>query len=97
MVPIVPTILVSLVVAADANAPSNVPATGPATTQPSIAPIIAIATVEALWSTDQYAKTSGYVAEVNADLGDHVKKGQVLAVIDVPELQKELAAAKALS
>ena len=81
--------------AADAGSPATAPAMAAATTQPTPGPIVAIATVEALWSTDQYAKTSGYVTEVNADLGDRVKKGQVLAVIDVPELQKELAAAKA--
>src|SRR5207302_9411242 len=51
--------------------------------------------VEAFWSADLYAKTSGYVADIKADIGDRVTKGQVLAVIDVPELAKELAAARA--
>jgi multidrug resistance efflux pump len=57
---------------------------------------VAIAVVDAFWSADQYAKTSGYVADVKADIGDHVKKGQVLAVIDVPESENDLAVAKAM-
>jgi multidrug efflux pump subunit AcrA (membrane-fusion protein) len=53
------------------------------------------ATIEAFEQADLYAKTGGYVAEVKADIGDHVKAGQVLAVIDNPELASELAAAQA--
>jgi multidrug resistance efflux pump len=87
--------LISFVAAAAVNAQTTASTTAPAATQPAAAQVVAIATVEALWSTDQYAKIAGYVAEVNADLGDHVKMGQVLATIDVPELEKELAAAKA--
>jgi multidrug resistance efflux pump len=37
----------------------------------------------------------GYLSEVRVDIGDHVKAGQVLAVIDVPEMKHELAEAKA--
>jgi multidrug resistance efflux pump len=51
--------------------------------------------VDAFWSADLYAKSSGYVAAVHADIGDRVKKGDLLAVIDVPELQAELTAAQA--
>src|SRR4051794_1582831 len=49
-----------------------------ATTAPTTAPapVVAIASVEAFWSADQYAKTSGYVTDVKADIGDRVKKGQ---------------------
>jgi RND family efflux transporter MFP subunit len=42
-----------------------------------------------------YARVSGYVAQWQVDIGDRVKKGQVLATIDTPELNAELAAAKA--
>src|SRR5438105_4090240 len=65
--------------------PATIPATGAATAAP--APVVAVATVEAFWSADLYAKTSGYVSEVKADIGDAVKKGQVLAVIDAPEVE----------
>jgi RND family efflux transporter MFP subunit len=42
-----------------------------------------------------YARVSGYVAKWNVDIGDHVKAGQLLATIDTPELDAELAAARA--
>jgi RND family efflux transporter MFP subunit len=53
------------------------------------------ATLEAFEETDLFAKVSGYLSDVRADIGDHVKAGQVLAVIDVPEMNQELAEAKA--
>jgi RND family efflux transporter MFP subunit len=42
-----------------------------------------------------YARVDGYVSKWLVDIGDHVKTGQVLAIIDTPELDAELAAAKA--
>jgi RND family efflux transporter MFP subunit len=42
-----------------------------------------------------YARVSGYVARWYADIGDPVKSGQLLALIDTPELDAELLAAKA--
>src|ERR1700676_476691 len=53
------------------------------------------ATLEAFEETDLFAKASGYLSDVRVDIGDHVKAGQVLAVIDVPEMKQELAEAKA--
>jgi RND family efflux transporter MFP subunit len=53
------------------------------------------ATVQAFFSTDLYAKESGYALRVDADIGDHVKAGQVLAVVDNPELQMQLVKAEA--
>src|SRR6266481_6337601 len=53
------------------------------------------ATLEAFEETDLFAKVSGYLSDVRVDIGDHVKAGQVLSVIDVPEMGKELAEAKA--
>src|ERR1700736_5875824 len=53
------------------------------------------ATLEAIEETDLFAKVSGYLSDVRVDIGDHVKAGQVLAVIDVPEMEQELAEAKA--
>jgi multidrug resistance efflux pump len=63
------------------------------TTRP--APVVLPASVEAFEVADQFAKVGGYVFEVKADIGDHVKRGQVLARIDVPELAQELEEAKA--
>jgi RND family efflux transporter MFP subunit len=44
---------------------------------------------------DLNAKVSGYVTNMNVDFGDKVKKGQLLATLEVPELQDELDGAKA--
>lgn len=53
------------------------------------------ATLEAFETADLYAKVSGFVAEVRSDIGDHVNAGQVLALVDAPELQNELLEARA--
>jgi len=42
-----------------------------------------------------YARVNGYVSKWLVDIGDHVRKGQVLAVIETPELDAELQAARA--
>lgn len=44
---------------------------------------------------DLYAKVSGYLAVQNVDIGSRVKRGDLLAQIDVPELTKEYELAKA--
>jgi multidrug efflux pump subunit AcrA (membrane-fusion protein) len=53
------------------------------------------ATLEAFEEAVLFAKVSGYLSDVRVDIGDHVKAGQVLAVIDNPEMEQELAEAKA--
>lgn len=45
--------------------------------------------------TQIYARTNGYLSAWHKTIGDQVKKGDVLAVIDVPELEQELAQAHA--
>jgi RND family efflux transporter MFP subunit len=37
-----------------------------------------------------YAKVSGYIQKLYVDWGTHVKQGQILAVLEVPELQQQL-------
>ncbi|HEY3659572.1 MAG TPA: efflux RND transporter periplasmic adaptor subunit [Steroidobacteraceae bacterium] len=49
----------------------------------------------AWYETTIYARVNGYVARWLVDIGDHVKKGQVLAIIETPELDAELQAARA--
>lgn len=49
----------------------------------------------AWYETTIYARVNGYVAKWLVDIGDHVKKGQVLAIIETPELDAELQAARA--
>ena len=42
-----------------------------------------------------HAKVAGYIRSISVDIGDHVKKGQVLAVLEIPELTAQLQAATA--
>lgn len=51
------------------------------------------ATIEALWKTKLYAKVSGYLQNINVDHGDRVRKGQLIATLSSPEMERELAAA----
>jgi RND family efflux transporter MFP subunit len=44
---------------------------------------------------DLHAKVSGYIRRINVDIGDRVKNGEVLAVLEVPELNAQVAASKA--
>lgn len=39
---------------------------------------------------DVYAKESGFVQTLNVDFGTHVRSGQVMAVLEIPELQIQL-------
>jgi RND family efflux transporter MFP subunit len=45
--------------------------------------------------TPIYARTSGYVKHWYVDIGAHVKKGQLLATIETPELDQQLQQARA--
>jgi RND family efflux transporter MFP subunit len=53
------------------------------------------ATLEAFEEADLYAKVSGYLSQVPVDIGDRITAGQILAVVDIPELSKELAETEA--
>lgn len=44
---------------------------------------------------DVHAKVAGYIRTISVDVGDHVKAGQVLAILEVPELNAQVAGAKA--
>jgi RND family efflux transporter MFP subunit len=39
---------------------------------------------------DVYAKESGYVQKLNVDYGSHVKPGDVMAILEIPELKIQL-------
>src|SRR5438128_303220 len=39
---------------------------------------------------DVHAKVAGYVRSIYVDVGDRVRAGQLLAVLEIPELQDEL-------
>lgn len=44
---------------------------------------------------DVMAKVAGYVRAIGVDIGDHVRQNAVLATLDVPEIQDDVAKAKA--
>ena len=39
---------------------------------------------------DVHAKVSGYIRHIYVDIGDKVRQGQILAVLEVPELSAQL-------
>lgn len=51
--------------------------------------------VHAFESVQLFAKASGYLAKEYVDIGDRVRRNQVLAVVDVPEIEKQLQRTKA--
>jgi RND family efflux transporter MFP subunit len=53
--------------------------------------IILPGNVQPFISSPIYARTNGYLKNWNADIGAHVKQGQLLAVIDAPEVDQQLA------
>ena len=55
----------------------------------SAATVSVPATVEAAQVADLYSKLGGYIKEISVDIGDVVEKGQLLAVLDVPEMEKQ--------
>lgn len=44
---------------------------------------------------DVHAKVAGYIKVIYVDVGDHVKQGQTIAILEVPELAAQLAGAEA--
>jgi len=52
-------------------------------------------TIKANQQATLYAKVAGYLQRVTVDVGDHVKAGQLLAEIEVPELLADLQKTKA--
>lgn len=62
---------------------------------PSHTTIELAGTVQAFEQTPIFARTSGYVAKRLVDIGDHVRKGQLLAVIEDPTTEQALRQAQA--
>ena len=44
---------------------------------------------------DVHAKVAGYIRHIYVDVGDKVKEGQTLAILEVPELNAQVAGANA--
>ena len=50
---------------------------------------------QAFQEVDLHAKVSGYIRRINVDIGDRVRAGQVIATLEVPELNAQLAGTQA--
>ena len=53
------------------------------------------AELEPFYEVDVMAKEAGYIRHMLVDIGDHVKQGQLLCILEIPELQDDLQRAKA--
>lgn len=70
------------------STPVNVQVTRPGR-QDLIYTITLPANISPLYQTTLYAKVSGYLRWIGPDKGDHVKKDQVVAIIDAPEVEDQ--------
>ncbi|MGA9721922.1 MAG: efflux RND transporter periplasmic adaptor subunit [Candidatus Binatus sp.] len=52
------------------------------------------ASIHGYIETPVYAKVPGYMKTINVDKGDHVKNGEVIAIIESPETDKQVADAR---
>src|SRR5258708_22602071 len=52
------------------------------------------ATIQGYVETPVFAKIAGYLKEIRVDKGDRVRKGQILAIVESPELDEQVADAK---
>ena len=52
------------------------------------------ATIQGYEETPVFAKIAGYLKEIRVDKGDRVRKGQVIAILESPELDEQVADAK---
>ena len=59
------------------------------------APLTLAGAFKPFQDVDVHAKVAGYIKAIYVDVGSHVKEGQTLAVLEVPELQAQLVGADA--
>ncbi len=67
----------------------------PARRAPAVTELLLPGNITALTEASIYARSSGYVRKRLADIGDHVGAGQLLAVIEAPDLDQQVAQARA--
>jgi multidrug efflux pump subunit AcrA (membrane-fusion protein) len=63
-------------------------------TAPAKSDLLIPGTTLAFLQAGIYARSSGYLTKRLVDIGDHVRAGQLLAVIDAPELDQQVAQAR---
>lgn len=57
--------------------------------------LLLTAEFEPFQEVDVMAKVSGYIKEIKVDIGDRVRAGQLLAILEIPEMQDDLTRAAA--
>jgi RND family efflux transporter MFP subunit len=57
--------------------------------------LVLTAEFEPFQDVDVMAKVSGYIQQIKVDIGDRVREGQLLAVLEIPEMQDDLVRAAA--
>src|SRR5207302_1477067 len=62
----------------------------------SVAELDLPGTTEAFTESPIFARTNGYLRSWTKDIGAHVKAGEVLALIETPELDQQLSQARAM-
>jgi multidrug efflux pump subunit AcrA (membrane-fusion protein) len=61
------------------------------TPSPGITSLTLPGTTAAFAAANIYARATGYIAKRNVDIGDHVKAGDLLAELAVPELDDQIS------
>ena len=85
------------VVPAHASSEEKLPRAAVATVKRGdIASVLKVAgQFEPYQQVDLHAKVSGYIRHINVDIGDRVRLGQVIATLEVPELNAQVSGAQA--
>jgi len=78
----------------EASAVSSVNVVHPDVGAPNEELVLPVST-QAITDTPIYARTSGYLKRWTSDIGQHVKKGDLLAEIDTPEVDEQLRQTRA--
>jgi membrane fusion protein, multidrug efflux system len=65
------------------------------TRSPGTREITLPASIRGYIETPVYAKVAGYLKRINVDKGDRVRKGQVLAILESPEIDQQVLNARA--
>jgi membrane fusion protein (multidrug efflux system) len=97
---VVPRVLHRSAMAAEAQAQEQTPARVTvvrAERSAEASSVVLPGSVQPLQETGVYARANGYVREWFFDIGAHVKKGQVMAELEVPDVDQELRQAQATS
>jgi RND family efflux transporter MFP subunit len=57
----------------------------------AVIPVTLPGTTAAFAAANIYARATGYISRRNVDIGDHVKQGELLAALAVPELDEQIS------